>query len=151
MLVIDLASPINDARQISHCLRRQAWACVVSICDCLVSGRQTRPATWLREMQVVGFFVVEDRVQRSAAALAGPGGRGAGWEWAAAALKMPLDAAFEALQASEPLLALKDYVALACTTLGVPHARLAGVIGGGITWHHVTRLPRVVMLATHTG
>ena len=45
---------------------------------------------------------------------------GAGWEWAAAALKAPLDAAFEALQAPEPLLALKDYVAP-----GLHHPRCA--------------------------
>ncbi len=68
--------------------------------------------------QVVGFFVVEDRVQRGTAGLAAGAALDAGWESAVAALKAPLDAAFEALPAAAPLLALKDHVFLACTALG---------------------------------
>lgn len=67
---------------------------------------------------MVGFFIVEDRVQRSAEALAAGGSGDAGWESAVAVLKAPLDAAFEALQSAPPLLALKDFMSLACTSLG---------------------------------
>lgn len=62
--------------------------------------------------------MVEDRVQRGAAGFAAGAALDAGWESAVAALKAPLDATFEALPAAAPLLALKDYVFLACSALG---------------------------------
>ena len=69
-------------------------------------------------VQVVGFFIVEDQVHRTAGAISAAGGGDGGWEAAMAVLKEPLDAAFEALQQAAPLLALKEFVSLACTSLG---------------------------------
>lgn len=67
-------------------------------------------------------------MQRGAAGLAAGVALDAGWESAVAALKAPLDAAFEALPAAAPLLALKDYLFLACTALGELHCLQSAVI-----------------------
>ena len=68
-------------------------------------------------MQVVGFFIVEDRVQRAADMAVGMQ-LGAGWEAAVACLKATLESAFESMTSAESLLAVKDFVLLVCTALG---------------------------------
>ncbi len=69
-------------------------------------------------MQVVGFFIVEDRVQRAADMAVGMQ-LGAGWEAAVACLKATLESAFESMTSAESLLAVKDFVLLVCTALGM--------------------------------
>ena len=104
-------------------------SCLCNVC-CPVSRRLGGDwGAW--GAQVVGFFVVEDRVQRGAAGLAAGPALDAGWESACAALKAPLDAAFEALPAAAPMLALKNFVALACTALGAPSRQLRVRGSGG--------------------
>jgi len=67
----------------------------------------------------VGFFIVEDRVQRAADMAVGLQ-LGAGWEAAVACLKATLESAFESMTSAESLIAVKDFVLLVCTALGVP-------------------------------
>ncbi len=72
-----------------------------------------------KSVQVVGFFIVEDRVQRAADMAVGLQ-LGAGWEAAVACLKATLESAFESMTSAESLIAVKDFVLLVCTALGVP-------------------------------
>lgn len=71
-------------------------------------------------MQVVGFFIVEERVQASFGEEGGEGWQGSsGWEAAQASLKSQLEAACAAFQDPAPLRSLKDFTLLSCTALGV--------------------------------
>ena len=69
-------------------------------------------------MQLVGFFLVEDRVQRGAEALTRGLQLDGAWESAAAALKALLEAAFQSGASAPHLLQLKDAVLRACSALG---------------------------------
>ena len=72
-------------------------------------------------VQLVGFFIVEDRVQRGAEELTLGLQLDAGWESAAACLKAALEGAFGAgTAAAASLLAVKHFVLLACDALGAP-------------------------------
>ena len=73
----------------------------------------------VNSIQVVGFFIVEDRVQRAADMAVGLQ-LGAGWEAAVACLKATLESAFESMTSAESLIAVKDFVLLVCTALGGP-------------------------------
>ena len=72
----------------------------------------------------MGFFIVEDRVQRAADMAVGLQ-LGAGWEAAVACLKATLESAFESMTSAELLIAVKDFVLLVCTALGMPNTLLA--------------------------
>ena len=71
-------------------------------------------------LQIVGFFIVEERVQAGY----GDSGEGwqvnTGWEAAQAALKGRLEAACASYQEHALLRSLKDYALLSCTALGGP-------------------------------
>lgn len=69
-------------------------------------------------VQVVGFFVVEDRVQRGAEGLTLGLQLDGAWESAAAALKALLEGAFQSGASAPQLLQLKDAVLLGCSALG---------------------------------
>lgn len=68
--------------------------------------------------QLVGFFIVEDRVQRGAEDLTLGLQLDAGWESGAATLKALLEGAFESAAAAPQLLEVKDFVLLVCSALG---------------------------------
>jgi hypothetical protein len=80
-----------------------------------------------RCLQMVGFFVVEDRVQRSRQDVAMGLGVDAGWEGAIACLKSALEAAFDSLRSPSVMLAIKDFVLLACNALGASTSAAACV------------------------
>ena len=72
-------------------------------------------------MQIVGFFIVEERVQ--AGCDGGEEGEGwqlnSGWEAALASLKGRLQAACAAFPDFASLRRLKDFALLSCTALGM--------------------------------
>ncbi|KAK9819680.1 hypothetical protein WJX72_001042 [[Myrmecia] bisecta] len=68
--------------------------------------------------QIVGYFIVEDRVQRSAADMAVGVQVDAGWETAVACLKGVLEASFDNITIAPAMLALKDFMMLVCSALG---------------------------------
>ena len=70
-------------------------------------------------LQIVGFFIIEERVQ----AVCGEVGEGwqlnSGWEAAQASLKSRLEGACSSLPDPDPLRRLKDFMVLTCTALGL--------------------------------
>ena len=69
-------------------------------------------------VQIVGFFLVEDRVQRSNQDAASPVQVDASWESAIACLKTVLEGGFETVAAAALMLAVKDFMLLVCSSLG---------------------------------
>ena len=90
--------------------------------------------------QIVGFFIVEERVQAGCGQVGqgegqGPGegpGEGwqlnSGWEAALASLKGRLQAACAAFSECTSLHKLKDFALLSCTALGRPDYLLQGTV-----------------------
>ena len=78
---------------------------------------RAQPCVVLR-VQIVGFFLVEDRVQRSNQDAASPVQVDAGWESAIACLKTVLEGGFETVAAAALMLAVKDFMLLVCSSLG---------------------------------
>ncbi|GAB4817780.1 hypothetical protein N2152v2_004826 [Parachlorella kessleri] len=72
---------------------------------------------------IVGYFLVEERVQRSTAGIAGVEGLdispqvGAAWERAVAVLKGVLEGAFQGATAAAAMLTVKDFMLLVCLAL----------------------------------
>lgn len=70
-------------------------------------------------LQIVGFFIVEERMQASFGDEGVEGWQGSsGWEAAQASLKSQLEAACAAIQEPAPLRSLKDFALLSCIALG---------------------------------
>ena len=69
-------------------------------------------------VQVVGYFLVEDRVQQSAPELGLGPQVDAAWEAAVKALKGLLESAFEGATAAAAMLTVKDFMLLLCLALG---------------------------------
>lgn len=70
-------------------------------------------------LQIVGFFIVEERVQAGCGEVGEGWQLNSGWEAALAGLKTRLEAACASFQDPTPLRALKDFTLLSCTALGV--------------------------------
>ncbi|KAK9853125.1 hypothetical protein WJX84_006750 [Apatococcus fuscideae] len=68
--------------------------------------------------QLVGFFVVEERVQRSAPDLASSSQVDVSWESAVACIKSAVESGLDAITTPLPLLYIKDFLLLCCSTLG---------------------------------
>lgn len=111
--------------------------------------------------QIVGFFVVEERVQAGCGQVGqgegqGPGegpGEGwqlkSGWEAALASLKGRLQAACAAFSDCTSLRKLKDFALLSCTALGrSDYLLLATVVAILITAKAVMTLVTAVMMST---
>ena len=93
---------------------------------CFLHMTQAQPCVVLR-VQIIGFFLVEDRVQRSNQDAASPVQVDAGWESAIACLKTVLEGGFETVAAAALMLAVKDFMLLVCSSLGetAPRVMLA--------------------------
>ena len=78
---------------------------------------------------MVGFFIVEDRVQRGADDITVGLQLDAGWETAVACLKAVLETAFEGLASAASLLAVKDFMLLVCNALGALRCRGGATAG----------------------
>eukprot|EP00898_Chlorokybus_atmophyticus_P001985 jgi/Chlat1/2788/Chrsp187S08763 len=68
--------------------------------------------------QIAGFFVVEDRIQRTTQGLVTSAQVDALWEIAATKMAVLLREQFVKMQAAAPMLLVKDFLTLLCTTLG---------------------------------
>ncbi|KAA6419827.1 MAG: putative exocyst complex component 6-like [Trebouxia sp. A1-2] len=68
--------------------------------------------------QIVGFFIVEERVQAGCGEVGEGWQLNSGWEAAVATLKARLESACASFQDPAPLLSLKDFTLLGCTALG---------------------------------
>lgn len=70
-------------------------------------------------VQIVGFFIVEERLQASFREEGGEVWQGnSAWEAAQASLNSQLEAACAAFQEPAPMRALKDFTLLSCIALG---------------------------------
>ena len=69
-------------------------------------------------LQIVGFFIVEERVQAGCGEVGEGWQLNSGWEAALAGLKTRLEAACASFQDPTPLRTLKDFTLLSCTALG---------------------------------
>lgn len=69
-------------------------------------------------VQIVGFFIVEERVQAGCGEVGEGWQLNSGWEAAVATLKARLESACASFQDPAPLLSLKDFTLLGCTALG---------------------------------
>ena len=74
--------------------------------------------------QLVGYFLIEDRVQRQAGEQLDIAAQvDAAWECAVAALKALLEPAFQGATAAAAMLTVKDFLLLVCPALGEPRRR----------------------------
>ena len=71
-------------------------------------------------MQIVGFFIVEERVQAGCGEVGEGWQLTSGWEAALASLKTRLEAACSTLPDPDSLSKLKEFAVLSCTVLGMP-------------------------------
>ncbi|KAK9838880.1 hypothetical protein WJX74_005121 [Apatococcus lobatus] len=69
--------------------------------------------------QLVGFFVVEERVQRSAPDLASSSQVDVSWDAAVACIKSAVESGLDAITIPLPMLYIKDFLLLCCSTLGL--------------------------------
>ena len=69
-------------------------------------------------VQIVGFFIVEERVQAGCGEVGEGWQLNSGWEAAVATLKARLETACASFQDPAPLRSLKDFTLLSCTALG---------------------------------
>ncbi len=70
-------------------------------------------------VQIVGFFIVEERVQAGCGEVGEGWQLNSGWEAAVATLKARLETACASFQDPVPLRSLKDFTLLSCTALGI--------------------------------
>lgn len=82
-------------------------------------------------MQIVGFFIIEERVQAGCGEVGEGWQLNSGWEAAQASLKSRLEIACSTLPDPDPLRRLKDFAVLGCTALGLhthTHAAQAALL-----------------------
>jgi len=81
-------------------------------------------------VQIVGFFIVEERVQAGCGEVGEGWQLNSGWEAAVATLKTRLETACASFQDPAPLRSLKDFTLLSCTALSA-----------AVIWLQATSLP----------
>lgn len=90
-------------------------------------------------LQVTGFFIIEDNVQRMTANLLEQHEVDVLWEMATSTLKSVVDSAFEDMNSAAAMLLVKDFLLLVCSALSksnYPADNLKEILSNNMSKYH---------------